>query len=165
MVPCYHSVYICIRLDVWASYNGALTWVQQTAAARWSNRDATSTWFYNSPYLRYTPILTLFGGDALSGSILDNNVTLPDRLNNETWVSSDFGQTWTLLAYYPFAMRDHSSQGTQVSAQGVVVITSGKISESVTQYINGQETHTDTDTYTRYTCTYINIDTSRRQSD
>lgn len=68
--------------DVWVSYDHAQTWSQATAFAAWSNRDSVSSWTYTSPYLNKS-ILTIFGGDALSGSVLDSGIILPDRLNNE----------------------------------------------------------------------------------
>lgn len=122
--------------DVFASFDGALSWQQQTATAAWSNRDSTSSWVYNSPYLNNLPILTIFGGDALTGSVISNGTTLPARLNQEVWASSDSGVSWRLLGFHPFAGRDHTTLGTQVSAAGVVVITAGKLSESVTLYGN-----------------------------
>lgn len=59
-------------------------------------------------------------------------------MNNETWISSDFGQTWKLLTYYTFPKRDHATQAVQVSSAGVIVVAGGKLSESVTLYANGQ---------------------------
>ena len=123
--------------DVWASYSPTpgSVWNQSTALARWSNRDTVSSWSAWSPYLRVN-VLTIFGGDAEASSVLDNGVQLPDRLNNEVWASSDNGVNWRLLGYSPFPMRDHSTMGTQVTPAGVVIITSGKLSESVTLYAN-----------------------------
>lgn len=117
-------------LDVYASFNNSMSWQQQTLEAAWINRDAMYSYTHYSIPLGKS-ILIIFGGDTYNGTVHLN-------LGPDLWASSDSGVTWTQLASRPLLQRNHGVMGTQVSKANIIVITSGKLSESGTLYGNGR---------------------------